>query len=341
MSRTELNQLGEFALIEHLTHEIVIHNDETLLGIGDDAAIIENTSACTLVSTDLLIEGIHFDLMYHPLKHLGYKAVIVNLSDIIAMNAIPKQITVSIAVSNRFSIEALEELYKGIKLACDTYKIDLIGGDTSSSHKGLIISITAIGVQQKEKIVKRSGAKIGDYIYVSGDLGGAYLGLQLLEREKKIYIENPGVQPKLDENRGIIEKFLKPEIRKDIITMLDHAKIIPTSMIDISDGLSSDLIHICRQSNVGASIEEANVPIDQEAQLMALEFHLDPITCALSGGEDYELLFTISPSDHEKIKQLPSFYYIGEIVSPESGVKLKTSKGNLHEITAQGWKHFN
>lgn len=338
--RTELNQFGEFALIEHLTHEMAIHHDETILGIGDDAAIIENTDGCTLVSTDLLVEGIHFDLMYHPLKHLGYKAVVVNLSDIYAMNAIPKQITVSVAVSNRFSVEALEELYKGIKLACDTYKVDLVGGDTSSSYKGLIISITALGVQQKEKIVRRSGAKIGDYIYVSGDLGGAYLGLQLMEREKKIFVENPGVQPKLDENRGIIEKFLKPETRKDIITMLDHAKVIPTSMIDISDGLSSDLIHICKQSKVGAIIEEANVPIDQEAKLMALEFHLDPITCALSGGEDYELLFTISPADQEKIKQLPSFYYIGEIVSADNGIKLKTTHGNFHEITSQGWKHF-
>lgn len=340
MSRTELNQLGEFALIDHLTHEFAIHHDETILGIGDDAAIIDNGDRCTVVSTDLLMEGIHFDLRYHPLKYLGYKSVIVNLSDIYAMNAIPKQITYSIALSNRFSIEALEELYSGIKLACDTYKVDLVGGDTSSSYQGLVISVTAIGVQSKEKIVKRSTAKVGDYIYTTGALGGAYLGLQLLEREKKIFLENPGIQPQLDNNSAIIEKFLKPETRKDIITMLENAKIIPTSMIDISDGLSSDLLHICKQSEVGAIIEEANVPIDPDAQLMALEFHLDPITCALSGGEDYELLLTISPEDHEKIKQLPSFYYIGELVPAEQGIRLKTTQGNYHEITAQGWKHF-
>ncbi|MCC6816520.1 MAG: thiamine-phosphate kinase [Saprospiraceae bacterium] len=338
--RTELNQFGEFALIEHLTHEIAIHHDETLLGIGDDAAIIENNNACTLVSTDLLLEGIHFDLAYHPLKHLGYKAIIVNLSDIIAMNAIPKQVTVSIAVSNRFSVEALEELYKGIKLACDTYKVDLIGGDTSSSYQGLVISVTALGVQQKDKIVKRSGARPGDFIYVTGDLGGAYLGLQLMEREKKIFHENPGIQPQFENNRAILEKFLKPETRKDIISMLDQSKIVPTSMIDLSDGLSSDLLHICKQSKVAAIIEESLIPIDPDAQMLSMEFHLDPITCALSGGEDYELLLTISPEDQEKIKQLPSFYYIGEVVPVEQGIRLKTTQGNLHEITAQGWKHF-
>ncbi|MEO6189760.1 MAG: thiamine-phosphate kinase [Saprospiraceae bacterium] len=339
-ARTELNELGEFALIEQLTREMAIYHDKTLLGVGDDAAILDSNDECTLVSTDLLIEGIHFDLMYHPLKHLGYKAVIVNISDILAMNAHPKQITISIGVSNRFSVEALEELYGGIKLACDNYQVDLVGGDTTASPKGLVISVTAIGTQKKEKIVKRSGAKPGDYIFVSGDLGSAYLGLQLLEREKKMYIEHPDLQPQLSENKTIIERILKPEARKDIIKMLDAAHVIPTAMIDISDGLSSDLIHICKQSGTGAVIEEENVPIHPEAQLMALEFHLDPITCALSGGEDYELLFTIDPVDFEKIRYLPSFYYIGEILSPDQGIKLKSSHGKLHEITAQGWKHF-
>ncbi|MEP7197024.1 MAG: thiamine-phosphate kinase [Saprospiraceae bacterium] len=340
INRTELSELGEFELIEQLTREILIHHDDTLLGIGDDAAIIDANTECTLISTDLLIEGIHFDLMYHPMKHLGYKAVVVNLSDIVAMNAVPKQITVSIAVSNRFSVEALEELYAGIKLACDTYKIDLIGGDTTASPKGLVISVTSIGHQKKEKIVKRNGAKIGDYVFISGDLGGAYLGLQLLEREKKIFLEHPNLQPQLEENKTIIEKILKPEARKDIVRALEEAKVIPTAMIDLSDGLASDLLQICKQSQVGAIIEEANVPIHIEAQLMALEFKLDPITCALSGGEDYELLFTIDPKDFEKLKYLPSFYYIGEIVEPEQGVKLKTSHGNFHDIVAQGWKHF-
>ncbi|HMW39355.1 MAG: thiamine-phosphate kinase [Saprospiraceae bacterium] len=340
MSRTELNELGEFALIDHLTQEVAIHHQETILGIGDDAAVIENKDSCTLVSTDLLIEGIHFDLMYHPLKHLGYKAVIVNLSDILAMNAVPKQITVSVAVSNRFSVEALEQLYEGIRTACNLYKIDLVGGDTTASPKGLIISITVIGTQQKDKIVKRNGAKPGDYIYVTGYLGGAYLGLQLLEREKRIYQEHPDIQPQLGENREILERILKPEARMDIIRLLDKNHILPSAMIDLSDGLSSDLLHICKQSGTGALIEEQNIPIQQEAQLMALEFHLDPITCALSGGEDYELLICVPPDLHDKVKTLPSFYYIGEITAPENGVRLKTTHGNFHNITAQGWKHF-
>ena len=338
--RTELNELGEFALIEHLTREVAIHHDETILGIGDDAAIIENPDACTLVSTDLLIEGIHFDLMYHPLKHLGYKAVIANLSDILAMNAIPRQITVSIAASNRFSVESLEELYQGIKLACDLYKIDLVGGDTTASPRGLVISVTVIGTQKKEKIVRRSGAKPGDFLYVTGYLGGAYLGLQLLEREKRIFMEHPDIQPQLSENREILERILKPEARMDIIRLLEKNHILPTAMIDLSDGLSSDLLHLCKQSGTGALIEEQNIPIQQEAQLMAMEFHLDPVTCALSGGEDYELLLCISPDQQEKIRSLPSFYYIGEMTSPDQGIKLKTPQGNLHDITAQGWKHF-
>ncbi len=338
--RTELSEIGEFTLIENLTQEFAIHHQETLLGIGDDAAILEATNECTLISTDLLLEGIHFDLMYHPLKHLGYKSVIVNLSDIIAMNAIPKQITVSIGVSNRFSVEAIEELYAGIKLACDTYQIDLIGGDTTSSPKGLIISVTALGTQNKDKIVRRSGAKPGDHIFVTGDLGGAYLGLQLLEREKKIFLEHPSIQPQLQDRKSIIEKILKPEARKDIIRIFDKSKIVPTAMIDLSDGLSSDLLHICKQSNVGAMIEETNIPVSQEAQEMALEFHLDPTTCAMSGGEDYELLFCVSPQDSEKLKYLPGFYYLGEIGTADIGVKMKSSSGKLHEITAQGWKHF-
>ncbi len=338
--RTEISELGEFGLIDQVTRDMVLHHDETILGIGDDAAIISNDGDATLVSTDLLLEGIHFDLMYHPLKHLGYKAVIVNLSDILAMNAIPKQITVSIAVSNRFSVESIEEIYKGIKLACDTYQVDLVGGDTTASPKGLVISITAIGTQKLEKIVKRSGAKPGDYIYVSGDLGAAYLGLQLLEREKKIYMEHPQLQPQLNENKYLIERILKPEARKDIIRLLAHANVLPTAMIDLSDGLSSDLMHICKQSGTGALLEEDKVPINPEAEQMAIEFHLDPITCALNGGEDYELLFCISPEDRDKIKNLPSFYYIGEMTTADKGIQLRTVHGNLHELKAQGWKHF-
>jgi thiamine-monophosphate kinase len=337
---TDVNTLGEFGLIEKLTENIKTSHKSTVLGIGDDAAVLNYGSEHILVSTDLLVEGIHFDLMYCPLKHLGYKAVVVNLSDIYAMNAIPKQITVSIAISSKFSVEALEELYKGIKEACRIYNVDLVGGDTTSSPKGLTISVTAIGTAHKDKIVYRSGAKKGDIVCISGDLGAAYLGLQLLEREKQLYRSNPGIQPDLEDQKYILERQLKPEARKDMIGYFDKADLIPTSMIDISDGLASDLMHICKASGVGAYIEESKIPIIQEAQLLAIKFQLDPITTALNGGEDYELLFTIDEKDLEKIRLMPSVYIIGEITSLEDGIKLHTTGGNVHPLKAQGWKHF-
>lgn len=340
VKRTEIHELGEFALIEHLSQDFVTQQTSTIKAIGDDAAVIHPSDAMMLVSTDLLIEGIHFDLIYTPLKHLGYKCVVVNLSDIYAMNAFPTQITVSIAVSNRFSVEALEELYDGIRTACDHYKVDLIGGDTTSSPKGLVISITAIGKQVNEKIVYRSGAKHGDQIYVSGELGAAYLGLQLLEREKQIYLSDPKIKVDLENQQYIIGKFLKPEAARQCIFQLAKAEITPTCMIDLSDGLSSDLLHICKQSNCGAIIFEENVPINTEAQLMAIKFNLDPITCALNGGEDYELLFTASDEDSDKLRFIPGVYHIGEIVDANHGIKLRTNAGKFHPITAQGWKHF-
>lgn len=338
--RTEIKELGEFGLIERLTQNITFHNASSLKGIGDDAAVLDNQSFLTIVSTDMLVEGIHFDLMYTPLKHLGYKSVAVNLSDIYAMNAQPKQITVSIAMSNRFSVEALEELYAGIQAACDFYKVDLVGGDTSASNKGLIISVTAIGQGEKEKLAYRDGAKVGDLICITGDVGSAYLGLQILEREKQIYLSNPNVQPDLEEQNYLIGRQLKPEARKDVIEMFAKNKLVPTAMIDVSDGVSSDLMHICKQSNVGAYLEESGVPIHPDAQLMALKFQLDPITCALSGGEDYELLFTIDPREVDKIKYLPDIYIAGEITDAKDGIKLHTKGGNIHDLKAQGWTHF-
>ncbi len=338
--RTEINQLGEFGLIEQLTKSFPLQNKSSLRGVGDDAAVIDNQEFMTVVSTDMLVEGIHFDLMYTPLKHLGYKSVVVNLSDIYAMNAIPKQITVSIATSNRFSVEALQELYEGIQAACEKYNVDLIGGDTSASNKGMIISVTAIGQGEKDKLAYRNGAKVGDLICITGDVGGAYLGLQLLEREKQIYLSNPEVQPDLEEQSYLVGRQLKPEARKDIIEAFAKNELIPTAMIDISDGVASDLFHICKQSNVGAYLEESGVPIHPDAQLMALRFKLDPITCALNGGEDYELLFTIDPKDVDKIKYLPDIYIAGEITDVKDGIKLHTKGGNIHDIKAQGWTHF-
>jgi thiamine-monophosphate kinase len=275
-----------------------------------------------------------------PLKHLGYKAVMVNLSDIYAMNAIPTQITVSIAISSKFSVEALEELYAGIHEACRLYKIDLIGGDTTSSTKGLSISVTAMGEVKKEKITYRSGAKVGDILCVTGDLGAAYLGLQILEREKQLYVSNPGIKPDLEDQKYLLERQLKPEARKDSIQYFDKESIIPTAMIDVSDGLASDLMHICKASDVGAYIEEAKIPIKQEAQLMAIKFRLDPVTTALNGGEDYELLFTIDEKDLEKIRYMPDVYIIGEITSKKDGISLHTTGGNIHPLKAQGWNHF-
>ncbi len=338
--RTDVNELGEFGLIEHLTKGHPSKNSSTIMGIGDDAAVINNGKYNTVISTDMLVEGIHFDLMYMPLKHLGYKAVVVNLSDIYAMNAFPKQITMSIAISNRFSVEALEEFYKGVYAACDAYNIDLIGGDTTSSNKGLIISVTAIGHASSGNLAYRNGAMVGDLICLTGDLGAAYLGLQLLEREKQVYLSNPGVKTDLEGQNYLVGRQLKPEARKDVIDALRINQLVPTSMIDISDGLASELFHICKASNVGAFLEESGVPIHPEAEMMAIKFNLDPITCALSGGEDYELLFTIDPKDIEKVKYLPGIYIAGEIVAKEEGVKLHTKGGNIHPLQAQGWQHF-
>lgn len=338
--RTDVNELGEFGLIRHLTQSFSIQQASTMKGIGDDAAVVDNSPLATVVSTDMLVEGIHFDLMYTPLKHLGYKSVVVNLSDIYAMNARPKQITVSIALSNRFSVEAMEELYDGIRTACNHYKVDLVGGDTTSSPRGLIISVTAIGQAEPRKIVYRDRASVGDLVCITGNLGAAYLGLQLLEREKQIYLDNPNVQPKLEEHQYLVERQLKPEARADIIEAMAKAQLIPTSMIDISDGLASELFHICEQSGVGVLLEESGVSIHPDAQLQALEFKLDPITCALSGGEDYELLFTVKPNDVDKVRFMPDVYIAGEITPAEDGILLNTKGGNLHPITAQGWKHF-
>jgi thiamine-monophosphate kinase len=338
--RTDVATFGEFKLIDHLTKDFKTYRPETLKGIGDDAAVIDLGDRCCVISTDMLVEGIHFDTAYTPLKHLGYKAVAVNLSDICAMNVLPSQITVSIALSNRYSVEALEELYAGIRAACNAFQIDLIGGDTTSSLKGLIISITAVGFAPKEQIVYRNTAKVGDLICITGDLGGAYIGLQLLEREKKIWKENPGVQPDLENQDYVIGRQLKPEPRIDVVQYFQQNKFKPTSMIDISDGLASELFHLCKQSNVGALLEESGVPIHPDTELMSIRFKLDPISAALSGGEDYELLFTVDPKDLEKVKYMPELYIAGEILDAKDGLKLNTKGGNLHDITAQGWTHF-
>jgi thiamine-monophosphate kinase len=341
VKRTDVNQLGEFGLIDHLTENILLRQSTSIKGIGDDAAIIDSGDHFTLVSTDMLVEGIHFDLAYTPLKHLGYKSVIVNLSDIYAMNGVPTQIIVSLAISNRFSVEALEELYEGILLACEIYNVDLVGGDTTSCPKGMTISITAIGRCDKEAATLRSGANVGDLICVTGNLGAAYLGLQILEREKQIHMEVPGVQPQLEEHEYLISRILKPEARKDAIAFFEENLIKPTAMIDISDGLASEIIHICRQSSVGAVIEEAKVPLHpMTEQVAALQFKIDPITCALHGGEDYELLFCVSPSDYSTLQMMPDVYIIGEITPPCTGVRLLSSGGQYHNITAQGWNHF-
>lgn len=338
--RTELSDLGEFALIDHLTRDFPLQNKSSVKGIGDDAAVIDNGNFQTVVSTDLLVEGIHFDLTYMPLKHLGYKAVVVNLSDIYAMNAQPKQVTVSLALSNRFSVEALEEFYAGVRQACEFYKVDLVGGDTTSSLTGLLISVTAVGQGETDKLVYRSGAKVGDILCMTGNLGGAYLGLQILEREKQIYLEHPQMQPKLEGHDYIISRQLKPEARHDTIEQFAKAELVPTSMIDISDGLASEVLHICKASGVGAFVEEGHVMIEQEVFQTALDFRLDPITCALSGGEDYELLFSVDPKDLEKVRFMNDIAIIGEITSAEDGATLHTKGGNIHPLTAQGWKHF-
>ncbi len=339
MDRTEVGSLGEFGLIDHLTQNNETRHASTVLSIGDDAAVIDHFGKQTVISTDLLVEGIHFDLMYTPLKHLGYKSVVVNLSDIYAMNATPTQITVSIAFSNRFSVESLDELYEGIYAACDKYNVDLIGGDTSSSNKGLIVSITAVGEVAPDKFVTRKGAQKGDLICVSGYLGGAFLGLTLLEREKKIYLENPQIQPDLENQDYIIGRLLKPEARKDIVEWLAENEIVPTSMMDISDGLSSEILHICKQSNCGAVVYEDKFPVHELARQFAYKLELDPTACALSGGEDYELLFTIKQEEYDKMVLMEGISVIGYITEPEKKAIIMTKGGNERELIAQGWQH--
>ena len=336
--RTEISSLGEFGLIERLTKELTTNNKETIKGAGDDAAVLQFCNdEEVLVSTDLLMEGVHFDLTYFPLKHLGYKAVVANISDIYAMNGTPKQITVSIALSRKFCIEDVEELYSGIRLACEQYSVDIVGGDTSSSLTGLAISITAIGTAPKGTVVKRNGAKETDLICVTGNLGAAYMGLQLLEREKIATMDKEGMQPDFAGKEYILERQLKPEARRDIIERLREANITPTSMMDVSDGLSSELMHICKQSNVGCRIYEDKIPIDYQTAVMAEELNLNVITCALNGGEDYEILFTVPIADHEKVAGMKDVRLIGHIVKEELGAALITRDGVEMELKAQGW----
>ncbi|MCW3078428.1 MAG: thiL [Bacteroidetes bacterium] len=335
--RTELSQLGEFGLIKHLTQHIELTQQSTIKGVGDDAAVIDNKDLQTVVSTDMLVEGVHFDLTYVPLKHLGYKSIVVNLSDIYAMNAQPAQVVVSFALSSRFSLEAVEELYAGMLMACKKYNVDLVGGDTTSSLSGLVISITAIGSAKKEDLVFRDGAKESNLLCVSGDLGGAYMGLQILEREKAVFKDNPKLQPDLEGKDYILERQLKPEARKDIIELLKGLEIKPTSMIDVSDGLSSEILHLCTQSNVGVELYEEKIPIDPLTYDTAREFNLDPTMCTLSGGEDYELLFTIDIGDYNKIKNLPDFSIIGHITNTAKGLNMVSKSGSVHELKAQGW----
>ncbi len=336
LNRTEISTLGEFGLIKHLTNQIEITNPETIYGIGDDAAVINN-QAQTLVTTDMLMEGVHFDLVYTPLKHLGYKSAIVNFSDIYAMNGTPKQITVSLAVSKRFCIEDLEQFYEGLKLACQLHHVDIIGGDTTSSLTGLAISITCIGTASKEQIVYRNGAKETDLICVSGDLGAAYMGLQLLEREKAVFQGQKEVNPDFTGKEYLLERQLKPEARKDIIEKLQQEGIKPTSMIDISDGLSSELMHICTQSNTGCRIYEDRLPIDYQTAVMAEELNMNVSTCALNGGEDYELLFTVPLTEHDKVSAIQGIKVIGYITKPELGCGLITRDNQEFELKAQGW----
>jgi len=337
--QTRIAELGEFGLIDRLTQHIQLKNKSTLKGVGDDAAVLSYGNKCVVFSTDLLTEGVHFNLMYVPLKHLGYKSVIVNLSDIYAMNARPTQITVNLALSNKFSVEAVEELYSGIYQACENYGVDLIGGDTTSSLTGLTISISALGEARPEDLVYRSGAKPGDLLCVSGDLGGAYMGLQLLERENEVFKVNQDMQPQLQGYDYILGRQLKPEARGDVVAAFGKLKIKPTSMIDISDGLSSEILHLCKNSRTGCNLFEEKVPMDLQTKKMAEEMNINPLVAALNGGEDYELLFTLSPGDAEKIKNDPDFTIIGEITEFAEGANLLTAGGSKIELQAQGWEH--
>lgn len=338
--RTEIASLGEFGLIDHLTRNNETRNAGTIVSVGDDAAVIDQFGRQSVITTDLLVEGIHFDFMYTPLKHLGYKAVVVNLSDVYAMMATPTQITVSLAISNKISVEALEEFYEGVYAACEKYNVDLIGGDTTSSKSGFVISVTAIGEVAPDKYVTRSGARKGDLICVTGDLGAAFLGLQLLEREKKIFLENPGVQPDLQQQAYLIGRILKPEPQAEVIEWLNEKGIMPTSMIDVSDGLSSELLHICKNSDVGCVVFEEKIPVHDDARNIAMQFGVSVTTCALSGGEDYELLFTVKQDDYEAISRNVNISVIGYITEKGEGAHLMTKGGSKHPITAQGWNAF-
>lgn len=340
-TRQEINQLGEFGLIDRIRQRsTTASNRESVFGIGDDAAVIDAGNDYLLVSTDMLVEGIHFDLAYMPIHHLGYKAVAVNVSDIVAMNGKAQQITVSLALSNRFSVEAIDALYEGIRAACANYNVDLVGGDTTSSTSGLIISITALGRVAKDKIVYRKGASENDILCVTGDLGGAFMGLQVLEREKQVFLADPNMQPGLEKYDYIVGRQLKPEARAEIILDLDEFGVVPTSMIDVSDGLASELFHISKESKVGVRIYEDKIPVDQLTFETAVEFNMDPITCALNGGEDYELLFTIRKEDQEKIKNHPDIHMIGYIHTRADQNVMVTKQGNLVPLRAQGWDHF-
>jgi thiamine-monophosphate kinase len=339
---TPLNQFGEFGLIKHLTEKIILNNKSSIKGVGDDAAIIRpDEGKDILTSTDLLVEGIHFDVSYTPMKHLGYKAAVVNFSDIYAMMGQPKQMLVSMAISSKYTVEAIEELYQGLLLACQYYNVDLIGGDTTSSVYGLNLSITVIGEVNKDKAVCRNTAQKGDLIVVSGDLGGAYMGLQILEREKAVFKDNPEIQPDLQGFDYIIERQLKPEARKDVVEKLNESGLRPTAMIDISDGLSSEIMHLCSQSGLGCKLYEDKIPIDPSTFNTAREFDLDPTTCAMNGGEDYELLFTVAQADYDKIKNDPDLTVIGYMTDASEAFVLVDKNGGVHELKAQGWKVFN
>ncbi len=335
-----IEELGEFGLIRHLTRDIRIKNPGTLKGVGDDAAVLDYNDKLVIVTSDILMEGIHFNLLYTPMKHLGYKAVVANLSDLFAMNALPKQIIVSLAFSAKLSLQQIENLYAGIKLACENYNVDLAGGDTSTSITGMAISITALGEGEKGKIIYRSGAKKNDLICVTGDLGAAYLGLQLLEREKKIYLENPEVQPELEGYDYLLQRQLKPEPRADIIEFFKERNVSPSAMIDISDGLSSEILHICSESKTGCKLFAEHIPIDPETEKLAAEFNITPLVAALNGGEDYELLFTISPGEYVKVKDNGKIKPIGHITSEENGCNLITPDGTFIPITAKGWNAY-
>lgn len=338
--KTSISSLGEFKLIDHITEPFTITKNETVLGIGDDAAILQSKGKLQVISTDMLIENIHFDIMYSPLVHIGYKAISSNISDICAMNANTSQVLVSVALSSKYTLQAVEELYVGIRAACEKFDVQLIGGDTSSSVTGLVISVTAIGYADRKTITTRSGAKEGDLICLSGDLGGAYMGLQVLEREKQVYLESKEMQPDLEGKDYIVGRQLRPEARKDIVDLLEKLAVVPNAMIDISDGLSSELFHLCKQSNIGVKIYEDKLPIDQITYDTALEFNLSPTTCAMNGGEDYELLFTIPQSDYDKIKNSMDITTIGYCTAPHEGKELVTKSGNVVTLEAQGWENF-